>query len=101
MGEIDTGSNQDLDGVFEELNSILDDHTSYGFNTWDHGDETSERVHEHLDISMASEASRYYMLTKKMLIQNKAFLDAIIENLLEKKFLSYKDIAKIREKGGF
>ena len=52
-------------------------------------------------LLMASEASRYYMITKKMLIQNKAFLDAIIENLLEKKFLSYKDIAKIREKGGF
>lgn len=101
LGEIDTGSNQDLHGVFEKLNSILDAHTSYGFNTWDHGDETSERVHEHLDILMASEASRYYMLTKKMLIQNKAFLDAIIENLIEKKFLSYKDIAKIREKGGF
>ena len=37
-------------------------------------------------------------MTKQILGKNRAFLDELIRQLLEKKTLSYKDIAPIREK---
>lgn len=97
LGEIDMGANSDLHKAFSRVRKLLDDNTGYDFNSWCHGQETSQNIFNHLDSVTGAEMSRYYMATKKLLLSNKLFLEAIIENLLEKKTLSYKDIAKIRE----
>ena len=97
LGEIDMGANSDLHKAFGRVRKLLDDNTGYDFNSWCHGQETSQNIFNHLDSVTGAEMSRYYMATKKLLLSNKLFLEAIIENLLEKKTLSYKDIAKIRE----
>ena len=77
---------------------LLDNIAAYDFHTWCHGRETSKRVYDHLDDAVATELSRYYIKTKNLLGKNREFLEAIVEKLLEKKTLSYKDIAPIREK---
>lgn len=42
--------------------------------------------------------ARYYLNTKQILMQNRAFLDALTEQVIEKRTLIYKDIAPIRAK---
>ena len=97
LGEIDMGANSDLQKAFDNVRKLLDNNAGYDFNSWCHGEETSQNIFNHLDSVTGAEVSRYYMATKKLMLSNKKFLEAIIENLLEKKTLSYKDIAKIRE----
>ena len=101
LGEIDMGAYSDIRKAFDRVRTLLDNHVSYNFNSWCHGDETSQRVFDCLDSATASEMSRYYIKTKQMLINNRSFLDVIIKHLMDKKVLSYKDIAKIRSEGGF
>ena len=101
LGKIDMGSNSDMHKAFDRVRSILDDHVAYDFNSWCHGRETSQMVFDHLDSITGAEVSRYYIFTKQMLINNREFLDTMISNLMEKKILSYKDIAQIRAEGGF
>lgn len=53
--------------------------------------------YDKLDTLTSAEIAGYYTHVKKLLNDNRTFLDAIANNLLEKKTLSYKDIAAIRE----
>ncbi len=98
LGEIDMGTESDLREAYDATSALLDDVASYDFQSWCHGDETSQRVFDHLDDVKGAEVARYYFNTKQILMQNRAFLDALIEQIIEKKTLTYKDIAPIREK---
>ncbi len=98
LGETDMGTNADLHSAFKQVAHMLDNVSAYDFYSWCHGDETSTRVFDHLDEVKGAEMTRYYMKTKRILSQNRAFLEEMAEQLQEKKTLSYKDIAKIREK---
>jgi cell division protease FtsH len=98
LNEIDMGVNSDLHAANDQMTSLLDDVAAYDFHSWCHGRETSKRVYDHLDTIKGAELSRYYIKTKQLLFNNRAFLEELIEKLLEKKTLSYKDIAPVREK---
>lgn len=98
LNEIDMGSEDDLRNANSHMRRLLDDVAAYDFHAWCHGDETSQKVYDHLDNAVGTELSRYYLKTKQMLGKNRGFLEALIEKLLEKKTISYKDIAPIREK---
>ena len=98
LNEIDMGLNSDLHAANDQMTSLLDDVAAYDFHSWCHGRETSKRVYDHLDTIKGAELSRYYIKTKQLLFNNRAFLEELIEKLLEKKTLSYKDISPIREK---
>ena len=94
-GEIDTGANNDMHRVFDQARMLIDDHTSYDFDSWCHGEETAEAVYTRLDRATGLEVSRYYMRVKRLMIQNREFLDAVIEELFEKKTISYKDLERL------
>ncbi len=94
-GEIDTGANSDLYNAFNQVRKLIDHHASYDFNSWCHGDETAQTVYENLDRATGLEVSRYYKKVKKLLIRNRDFLDAVIEELYEKKTISYKDLERL------
>ena len=98
LNEIDMGVNADLHKANESMAKLLDNVSAYDFQSWCHGPETSHLVYDHLDTIKGAELSRYYLKTKQLLGQNRAFLEELIEKLIEKKTLSYKDIAPIREK---
>ena len=80
------------------MTSLLDNVAAYDFQSWCHGHETSQLVYDRLDTVKSAELSRYYLKTKQLLGKNRAFLEELIELLIEKKTISYKDIAPIREK---
>ena len=96
-GESDIGANNDLQKAHELARKILDDYSAYTFDSWCHGDETSQMVYSNLDRAIAVELSRYYMKTKKILIENRAFLDAITEALITDRTITYKTIEKIKK----
>ena len=98
LNEIDMGANSDLHSANDHMASLLDNVAAYDFQSWCHGHETSQLVYDHLDTIKGAELSRYYLKTKQLLGKNRAFLEAIIDLLIEKKTISYKDIVLIREK---
>ena len=98
LNEIDMGTNMDLRSAYDQVAGLLDNIAAYDFQSWCHGHETSHLVLDHLDTVKGAEVSRYYLKAKQLLGKNRAFLEEIIELLIEKKTLSYKDIAPIREK---
>ena len=100
LNEIDMGTNRDLRQAFRRVERLLDV-AAYDFHSWVDDDPTSHTSHhviDHFDIVKGAEMTRYYTMTKQILGKNRAFLDELIRQLLEKKTLSYKDIAPIREK---
>ena len=98
LNEIDMGTNKDLHMAYDQLRALLDNVASYDFSSWCHGSETSNQIYDRLDAVTGGEMSRYYMMTKMILSENKAFLEKLINELIEKKTLSYKDISKIKKK---
>lgn len=98
LQEIDMGSNSDMNKAFDKVRDLLDAHTSYDFMSWCHGGETSKHVYDHLDSATGTEVSRYYKRAKKILNDNREFLERVSNELLSKKTISYKEIAVLREK---
>ncbi len=94
-GETDTGAIRDMHTAFDRTREILDDHTSYDFDSWCHGDETAENIFTNLDRATGVEVARYYKKVKQLLVRNREYLDAVIEELYAKKTISYKDIEKL------
>ena len=45
---------------------------------------------------LVREMDKFYQIAKKTIIENRAFLDAIVEKLLEKQTLTGRDIARIK-----
>ena len=100
LGEIDAGVFHDLDRADRVLLRIIDDIASFDFQSWrrEPGDVTSQRVIENRDAVKNAAMAHYYTKTKQILFRNREFLETVIEQLIEKKTLTYKDIAAIRER---
>lgn len=98
LGEVDMGTNSDLREAYDNTSWMLDGIAAYDFQSWCHGEETSQLVYDHLDDVKGAEVARYYFKTKQILMQNRDFLDALIEQVIARKTLTYKDIAPLREK---
>lgn len=98
LNEIDMGALIDLDSAFREFRWLWGSLSLYDFISRDQNEETSQQMLNHLESVAGAEMSRYYLKTKQLLGKNREFLEAVIDALIEKKTLSYKDIAPIREK---
>ena len=97
LGEIDMGTHSDLHKAYYETSALIDNIAAYDFQSWCHGDETSQRVLDHKDEVTGVEMARYYSLAKQILVRNRDFLEALIEAVIEKKTVFYKEISSIRE----
>ena len=47
---------------------------------------------EKKDRMVASEVDRLYNQAKKILVENRAFFDAVVTALIEKKMITYRDL---------
>ncbi len=98
-GIADTGCNSDLEKAFSLVEKFVDHFCAYGFAAFeDH--KSSDYLLEMKDRMVAMEMERYYQLAKKLLIDNRAFFDAMKTELVQKYILTCKDIAAIREDCG-
>lgn len=95
MGEPDIGCNEDLQSAFGRVEAIIDDICAYGFNSFIRSDQ-SYYVYENRDRMVAQEITKYYQAAKKILIDNRSFLDAIVDGLMKKHTLTCSEIQAIR-----
>ena len=52
---------------------------------------------EQKDRLIASEIARYYQIPKRIIIENRAFLDAVTEALIDHKTVTFREMQTIRE----
>ncbi|MBQ8909247.1 MAG: AAA family ATPase [Clostridia bacterium] len=98
-GEIDVGANSDISRAFRIVIRFNDMYCSYGFDTYDWNyRECSNRLLERRENKVSQEMERYYLEAKRILAENKFFLDAVAKALIEKKTLRAKDILDIKQK---
>lgn len=100
-GTVDTGSGGDVNRVIEVIGRIVDDYSRYGFVNWEGSVGTrsldSMRVVDRKAIVIQTELERYYQMTKRILIENREFLDKLTDELVEKKTLASGDIQRIKK----
>ena len=94
-GETDTGCTADLSEAYNIVSDFVDDHCAYGFDAFVR-ENSSGYLLEKKDRMMAVEMDRYYARTKKILTENRTFLEKMTNDLMDKKTLTYRDIQKIK-----
>lgn len=97
-GEVDMGARDDIGSAHDITTRLIDDVAAYDFQSWCHGEETSQLIYDRLDTVKGAEVARYYLNAKQILMKNREFLEALIDLVIEKKTVTYKDIALLREK---
>ena len=97
FGEADTGANNDLHRAFDIVQRFADNYCSYGFGYWEGRDSSSDRLLRRED-RITADMETYYARAIKILIDNKAFLEALAKRLQEKDTLVSSEIKEIKEK---
>ena len=99
LGEPDIGCNEDMQLAFGRIGELIDNLCAYGFDSYSMPTQSSY-VSENKDRMVAQELTKYYQTAKKILIDNRSFLDAIVDGLMEKNTLTCHEIQEIRDKVG-
>ena len=89
------GSETDFEMAYKSLDHFTTEPHIYGFDAHSNYDD-SEYWQSAKNHRITYELERYYSQVKKLLINNRDFLDAVIEELVSKQTLTFKDIADIR-----
>ena len=96
FGTTDTGANHDLHRAYDITERFVDNYCSLDFSMFIRQDSGSA-IADRKDVAIGVEMGRFYAETKKILIDNRAFLDKLAAALIQDKTLLQKDIAAIRE----
>lgn len=96
FGETDVNANSDLHRAFFIVERFVNGYCSNSFDRWIQGKEYSNGVIERRDMQMAIEMENFYKKTKKILIDNREFLDKIAQSLMNKDVLTSVEIETIK-----
>ena len=96
FGETDVGSNSDLHRAFDIVDRFVDDYSSNGFDKWIQDGYTSDGTRERRDTQMSYEMEKFYQKAKKILIDNREFLDKVATALMNKDILTSVEIEAIK-----
>ena len=96
-GEVDMGSHDDLREAYHFADKFVNEDCAFGFDSFKRF-EMSEEFRKNSDKAAAQEMDRLYREAKQIIVENRTLLDAITEELIAKKILTYKDIKEIRKK---
>lgn len=95
------GSGRDINNAYKTITTLV---TAEGINgnelfipDWDYISEISK---VNVESMVRTEVSKYTDRVRKILISNRAFVEAIVAELMEKKTLLYSDIQRIRKSVG-
>ena len=94
-GVPDVGCESDMHKIFSMISDLVDSNCVYGFDAFERGCDSRYLI-ENKDRMMASEVSRLYRQTKKLIVENRGFFDNVVEELIEKKTLTFRDMERIR-----
>ena len=94
-GQVCVGCTDDVGDAFRLVSKLVDDFCAYGFEIFTYR-QSSEWLLAKKNQLVAKEVNRYYQQAKRILIENREFLDKLADALMEKKTLLQKDIKEIR-----
>ena len=96
-GITDVGCNSDVHRAFDIVQRFVDNYCTYGFNTFEG---ISHREPEYLEQTRATivsyEMERYYQQAKKLIIENRTYLDSVAKELFDKKVLLARDVQRLK-----
>ena len=96
FGTPDMGSQEDIFQSYEVLEQMIRGEAGKGFELlWRMGSAGSFML-DKAEIAIAHEMERCYQSAKKIIVEYRSLLDALTEELKEKKTLTYKDIQEIK-----
>ena len=96
FGEADVGANNDLRRAFDIVERFVDNYCSNDFSRWIQDGYASEGTRERRDTQMASEMTYFYQKAKKILMDNREFLDKLAQALINKDVLTSVEIEAIK-----
>lgn len=96
FGETDTGANNDLHRAFDIVTRFADDYCAYGFGYWEDRSSSLDR-REKKEERITADMERYYAEAKKLILENRKFLDNLAKKLQEKDTLVYSEIREIKK----
>ena len=95
-GVADVGCENDMNDVFDQVSEFVDPNCTLGFDTFERCG-SSTYLLERKDRLIASEVERYYQLSKRILVENRGFFDAVVAALKEKKTITYRGMQMLRK----
>lgn len=96
LGIVDVGATVDLDRAFTIAERIVNNYCSFGFSYTDRYLSSDESLLSRKNNLIQTEMERYYQQTKRILIENREFLDKLTSVLVDRKVLVHNDIQKIK-----
>lgn len=96
FGETDVGVSSDMRRAFDIASRFVEDYCSNSFDRWIQGREFSNGVVERRDMQLAVEMENFYSKAKKILIDNREFLDKLAQALMNKDVLTNVEIEAIK-----
>ena len=96
LGIIDVGCSDDMRKAFSIIDNYIDSLCAYGFDTYESGD-ASENLRAKKEQLVALEMNKYYQRAKKLVSENREFLDKVTDALLKKRTLTQGEIKRIRD----
>ncbi len=98
FGESDPGCSSDLKSAFEIVSKIVDDYCVYGFGNTEMINDvySSNDLNNRKELVVSFEMDRYYRKAKRIIIENRAFLDRLASELIEKKVITYKTVRQLK-----
>ena len=97
-GEIDVGANSDIHRALEISARFVDNYCGYGFDKFEYQNNSSNDLLSRKENQIFTELEKYYQEVKKIIIDNREFLDKLANALIEKETLTCKDIQEIKGK---
>lgn len=95
FGIEDVGCSSDMSSAYHNMARMIDDSCVKGFDSFIYHD-AAEFTKENRDRLVAAELERCYRETKRILIEHRDFLDAVHDELMAKRLLTFRDIERIR-----
>ena len=96
FGEVDIGADKDIASAFNRVEDLIDDKAMLGFEYFSSRSDGDEK-RDKLSLVVSNEVEKLYKIAKKILIDNREFLDKLANALLEKNVLLMSDIQDIKK----
>ena len=96
-GFAELGCGSDLGRAFDIVSTFVDTECMFGFEAYERGNPSGYLL-EKKDRIIAFEVNRYYQEAKKIIAENRRFLDEMVAALMENQTITYKDIQEIKQR---
>ncbi len=99
LGAQDTGCSEDISKVYSIITDFIERDCAMGFETYGVR-EYSNYILEKRDRLVAAEVEKHYQRAKKIVVENRPLLDAIVDALMEHKTVTYREMQGIKNRVG-